>query len=114
MFDQNGRAQTELVKTGKLTYYDFWPGEGAGKLDFDKDQRATMHKVGNLSLEDLQKTDIGIGENRSAEGLLQFKADANSTLAVAGKANKQYNNRDKAVYNGLSHYNASKLILIYY
>ncbi|WP_168803076.1 DUF6443 domain-containing protein [Chitinophaga oryzae] len=110
--DENGRKQTRevekerMVKDGTVTYFDFWPGQdGAGKKNFDSDQSGIIQRKKNLSLDQILNTDIGIGERRPAEGVVQFAADAATTKNVYNGVKQRYENQliDKVQYNGATH-----------
>jgi hypothetical protein len=104
IYDEKGNAKTEQVKDGTVTYYDFWPGVGAGKKNFDEPQKGTVQKIEGLTLDDIKTKDIGNGEHRAAEGVIQFTADARATNAVKDYADQQYQDQTKnnVQYNGLT------------
>lgn len=104
IYDKNGKAKTEQVKDGTVTYYDFWPGGegGAGKKNFDENQVGVIQKKSGLTLNDILTKDIGNGEKRAAEGVVQITADAKRTGEVKDYANKLYLDqvKDEVQYNG--------------
>jgi hypothetical protein len=104
MLDKDGKAITEQVKDGTVTYYDFWPGSegGAGKSNFDKNQNGLIQKKEGLTLNDIMTKDIGSGEQRPAEGIIQLTANPTATQKVHDAANTEYENqeKDKVQYNG--------------
>ncbi len=99
--DKKGNVETERIRDETVTYYDFWPGN-AGKKNFDDNQDGYIHKIENISLRDLQDKDIGAGEQRAAEGVIQFTADEKATNQVKEYAEKQYQDQKKnnVQYNG--------------
>ncbi|NLU92203.1 RHS repeat-associated core domain-containing protein [Chitinophaga sp. Ak27] len=110
--DENGKKQTRevekerMIRDGTVTYFDFWPGEdGAGKKNFDSDQGGIIQRKKNVTLDQLLNTDIGIGEKRSAGGVVQFTADAAATTSVYKGIEKQYEDQklDNVQYNGATH-----------
>ena len=101
IYDKKGNAKTERVKDGTVTFYDFWPGS-AGKKNFDKNQDGFVNKVENVSLSDMQNKDLGTGEKRAAEGVIQFTADEKATNQVKDYAEQQYQDqlKNNVQYNG--------------
>jgi len=100
--DKNGNPKTRQVADGTVTYYDFWPGEGAGKKNFDQSQQGVIQRKEGLTMDDIKNKDIGIGENRAAEGIVQFTADAKQTQSTHDFADQQYKDQQKnnVQYNG--------------
>ena len=100
IYDENGKAETEQVKDGTLTYYDLWPGNegGVGKRNFDKDVKGNYNKR-VTTLEKLKNTDVTGSEGRPADGIIELKTDPNGTtdnlvaqgLEAFKKANPSYN-----------------------
>ncbi len=104
--DANGNIVTEEVKDGTVNYYDFWPGgSGAGKDNFDQDIPGNIQTKKNVKLNDLLNKDIGIGEKRPAEGVIQLYSDPSSDQQLNSDLDQQQKG-NHPIYNGLN-YNCS-------
>jgi RHS repeat-associated protein len=117
IYDKKGNAKTEQVKTGKVTYYDFWPGgEGAGKSNFDKDLPGIVQKQTGMDLDAIIKqdgklkngTDPSQEEGQSFGGAIKITTDYATDAEVRANYDEKYNaytsnSPDKKSYNGLDY-----------
>jgi len=101
IYDKNGKAETEQVKTGTVTYYDFWPGTPVSLGNFADNVTGSYHSR-ITTLDDLKNTDVSGSENRPADGIIQLKTDVNGAtdkLVGQGLAAFKQNN---PFYNGIN------------
>ena len=105
----NGKVTTQTAweSDGTVSYFDFWPGDasgGAGKSNFDQNIEGEIQFRANVTLSDLQNIDIGIGENRAADGVIKLETDFSFDNPAKSGLLKEYLNQKKSTpqYNGLN------------
>lgn len=101
----NGKTvtKTNWVPDGTVTFYDFGPTKSVGKTNVNKNVNGEMHKIENISINELLSEDIYSGKYRPAEGVIKLGATYNMTQRVKEFADGKYSNqdKDKPQYNGI-------------
>lgn len=102
IYDKDGKAETEQVKDGTVTYYDFWPGNegGVGKSNYDKDVKGQYNSF-VTTLDNLKSEDVTKSEGRPADGIVELKTDPNGKTDQLVTQELQAFKSNNPSYNGL-------------
>jgi len=120
--EENGECIKRLARVpdGTVTYYDFWPKNGSGKSNFDKDTEGKVNKV-KLNIVDIfsekmelpapfGKTkefpnDLGSGTMKQPDGIVKINSEYNVDKLIHNKLSEIFNSqntKNKPKYNGVS------------
>jgi RHS repeat-associated protein len=104
--DDNGKTRTREVEkerqvaTGKYTYYDLWPGDKAGPLNYDKDQPASYGYKEHVTLDELTNKDITGSEKYKPDGVMKLETSYGEDKLL--NAELGFFKRTHPIYNGVS------------